>query len=114
MTTRLSRLCARLLLAVAVVAQGGRSLVVDCPMHAAHAARSAHTAHEAPGSEGPRVPCGCAEACQLTLAAEPPGDAWAGNARITIAADLPRMRASAAIGRASHVRLPFATAPPLG
>lgn len=114
MITRLSRFCAQLLLAVAVVAQGGRSLAVDCPMHAAHAARSAHAEHEAPGREGPRVPCGCAEACHLTVAVVPPEGVSARNARIIAIADLPWPRTSVGAGRGSHLRLPFATAPPQG
>lgn len=114
MMTRLARVGAHLLLGLAIVAQGARSLAVDCPMHAAPTARSAHGEHGAPGGEGPRVPCGCTEACHLTVAAVPPGGDGPGNTRVIASADQTWPLTSGVARRGSHLRLPFATAPPQG
>ncbi|MBK8247415.1 MAG: hypothetical protein IPK85_08470 [Gemmatimonadetes bacterium] len=109
MIRRIGRTWSLLVGVVAILALGTRWTIDECPMHAA---AGVHAGHEMPVPQGPAAPCDCAEACALPMAVTAPPLAVGFETAVLEIPWRARSMTVARLGLGSHLRLPFATAPP--
>jgi hypothetical protein len=109
MIRRIGRTWSLLVGVVAFLALGARWAIDECPMHAA---AGSHAGHDLPVPQGPTVPCDCAAACALPMAVTAPRQGVGFDAAVVEIPWRARSMTAAGPGVGSHLRLPFATAPP--